>query len=80
MLRSLLGLSVVFCILSLIAALFGFGMDSTELWGLAKILFWFSAILVEAHFLGHPNRCKTRRRKFLKLSIPKARQRIVRMP
>jgi uncharacterized membrane protein YtjA (UPF0391 family) len=51
MLRSLLGLSVVFFILSVIAALFGFGMDSTELWVLAKILFFFLIAMAVLTFL-----------------------------
>jgi len=50
-LRSLLGLSVVFFILSLIAALFGFGMDSTESWVLAKILFFLLIAMAALTFL-----------------------------
>jgi uncharacterized membrane protein YtjA (UPF0391 family) len=50
-LRSLLGLSVVFFILSLIAALFGFVMDSTVLWGLAKILFFILIAMAVLSFL-----------------------------
>ena len=48
-----------------------------ELWLWEK---GFSAILVGVHPFGDPNRCSTRRRKFLKFTIPNARHRIVRMP
>lgn len=52
MFRSALGLGVVFLIVALIAALFGFGVVSAESWMVAKIFFFIFLVLAVLSFVG----------------------------
>lgn len=52
MFRSILGLGVVFLIVALIAALFGFGVVSAGSWEVAKIFFFIFLVLAVLAFVG----------------------------
>jgi uncharacterized membrane protein YtjA (UPF0391 family) len=52
MTRSVLGLGVVFLVVALIAALFGFGVVSAESWYVAKIFFFVFLVLAVVAFVG----------------------------
>jgi len=52
MLRNVFGLGVLFLGIALIAALFGFGVVSTESWFFAKIFFFVFLALAVLAFLG----------------------------
>jgi uncharacterized membrane protein YtjA (UPF0391 family) len=52
MFRSILGLGVVFLVIALVAALFGFGVVSAESWLVAKILFFVFLVLAVLSFVG----------------------------
>jgi len=52
MFRTALGLGVAFCVIALIAALFGFGVVSTESWIVAKVFFFIFLVLAVLSFVG----------------------------
>lgn len=52
MLRSAMGLGVVFLVVALIAALVGFGAVESVAWGGAKIFFFIFLVLAVLSFLG----------------------------
>lgn len=52
MFRTALGLGVVFLVIALVAALFGFGVVSAESWVLAKIFFFVFVVLAVLSFVG----------------------------
>jgi uncharacterized membrane protein YtjA (UPF0391 family) len=52
MLRTTFGVGIVFLVIALIAALFGFGMVSNYSWEGAKILFTVFLVLAVLSFLG----------------------------
>lgn len=52
MFRTVLGLGVVFLVIALIAALFGFGVVSAESWFVAKIFFFVFLVLAVLAFVG----------------------------
>jgi len=52
MFRSTLGLGVVFLVIALIAALFGFGVVSAESWLVAKVFFFIFLVLAVLSFVG----------------------------
>jgi len=52
MLRSTIGLGVVFLVIALIAALVGFGAVESIAWGGAKIFFFIFLVLAVLAFLG----------------------------
>ena len=52
MLRSTIGLGVLFLVIALIAALFGFGWVSAESWVVAKVFFFLFLILAVVAFVG----------------------------
>ena len=52
MFRNVLGLGVVFLIIALIAALFGFGVVSAESWFVAKVCFFIFLVLAVLSFVG----------------------------
>jgi uncharacterized membrane protein YtjA (UPF0391 family) len=52
MFRTALGLGVVFLVIALIAALFGFGVVSAESWMVAKVFFFIFVVLAVLAFVG----------------------------
>jgi uncharacterized membrane protein YtjA (UPF0391 family) len=52
MFRNVLGLGVLFLIIALIAALFGFGVVSSESWFVAKVFFFIFLVLAVLSFVG----------------------------
>lgn len=52
MFRNVFGLSVMFFIIALFAALVGFGFDSTESWVAAKVFFCIFIVLAALSFVG----------------------------
>jgi uncharacterized membrane protein YtjA (UPF0391 family) len=50
--RSILGLSIVFLIIAMIAGLFGFGVVSGESWEVAKVFFFIFLVLAVLSFVG----------------------------
>jgi len=52
MFRTTLGLGIAFLIIAMIAALFGFGIVSSESWLLAKISFFIFLVLAVLAFVG----------------------------
>lgn len=52
MFRTTLGLGVVFLIVAMIAALFGFGVLSAESWMVAKVFFFVFLVLAVLSFVG----------------------------
>ena len=52
MFRTVLGLGVVFLVVALIAALFGFGVVSAESWVVAKVFFFIFLVLAVLSFVG----------------------------
>jgi uncharacterized membrane protein YtjA (UPF0391 family) len=52
MFRTALGLGVVFVVIALIAALFGFGVVSSESWFVAKVCFFIFLVLAVLAFVG----------------------------
>jgi uncharacterized membrane protein YtjA (UPF0391 family) len=50
-LRSMLGLGVVFLVVALIAALFGFGVVSGESWAVARVFFFVFLVLAVVSFV-----------------------------
>jgi uncharacterized membrane protein YtjA (UPF0391 family) len=52
MFRTALGLGVVFLVVAVVAALFGFGIVSDGSWLLAKIFFFIFVVLAVLSFVG----------------------------
>lgn len=52
MFRSALGLGVLFLVIALVAALFGFGIVSAESWLVAKICFFVFLVFAVLSFVG----------------------------
>jgi uncharacterized membrane protein YtjA (UPF0391 family) len=52
MLRTTIGLGVLFVVVALVAGLFGFGVVSDDSWAVARIFFFIFLVLAVLSFLG----------------------------
>jgi uncharacterized membrane protein YtjA (UPF0391 family) len=52
MFRTAFGLGIAFLVIALVAALFGFGIVSSDSWLLAKVFFFVFVVLAVLSFVG----------------------------